>query len=293
MQGPRGSHPPPLRPHSGGPSSETNGHGSKPMGSHFGVGAPPILEPILVMGMFTGGYRVLTHSHITNLRSLVHPEIDTKLHPGITPIGKLTHCSLGLAVTIQSCTSRVTCGTKMEVTLKGMPWVLCKKPGQFLLWASLRVCKTASTHASHSKALHQHGLWAHFQKGVAAQLPQRRHAWNRGPCPKSGTSLGSGVQCPASSAHPFLAFWTGFLTLGSSPFCFSDVPLFQKATFSAKPYVPPGLARTAWASLHRGLEFEAGQLQVQIPASSADCTKLVSIETTLVSDLENGYIKGK
>ena len=32
------------------------GCGSKPMGSHFGVGAPPILEPILVgIGMFTGG----------------------------------------------------------------------------------------------------------------------------------------------------------------------------------------------------------------------------------------------
>ena len=31
------------------------GSGSKPMGSHFGVGAPPILEPILVgIGMFTG-----------------------------------------------------------------------------------------------------------------------------------------------------------------------------------------------------------------------------------------------
>ena len=31
------------------------GCGSKPMRSHFGVGAPPILEPILVgIGMFTG-----------------------------------------------------------------------------------------------------------------------------------------------------------------------------------------------------------------------------------------------
>ena len=27
------------------------GCGSKPMGSHFGVGAPPILEPILVVGL--------------------------------------------------------------------------------------------------------------------------------------------------------------------------------------------------------------------------------------------------
>ena len=32
------------------------GCGSKPKGSHFGVGAPPILELILVgIGMFTGG----------------------------------------------------------------------------------------------------------------------------------------------------------------------------------------------------------------------------------------------
>ena len=34
------------------------GCGSKPMGSHFGVGAPPILEPIFLgIGMFTGGER--------------------------------------------------------------------------------------------------------------------------------------------------------------------------------------------------------------------------------------------
>ena len=32
------------------------GCGSRPLGSHFGVAAPPILEPILVrIGMFTGG----------------------------------------------------------------------------------------------------------------------------------------------------------------------------------------------------------------------------------------------
>ena len=32
------------------------GCGSKPMGSHFGAGAPPILEPILMgIGMFTRG----------------------------------------------------------------------------------------------------------------------------------------------------------------------------------------------------------------------------------------------
>ena len=34
---------------------KAHGCGSKPMGSHFGVGAPPILEPIVVgIGMFTG-----------------------------------------------------------------------------------------------------------------------------------------------------------------------------------------------------------------------------------------------
>ena len=36
-------------------AEERYGGGSKPMGSHFGAGAPPILEPILVgIGMFTG-----------------------------------------------------------------------------------------------------------------------------------------------------------------------------------------------------------------------------------------------
>ena len=41
---------------------------SKPMGSHFGVGAPPILEPIFVgIGMFTGGYGILTHGHLFEL----------------------------------------------------------------------------------------------------------------------------------------------------------------------------------------------------------------------------------
>ena len=42
---------------------------SKPMGSHFGVGAPPILEPILVgIGMFAGGteFWILTHGHISS-----------------------------------------------------------------------------------------------------------------------------------------------------------------------------------------------------------------------------------
>ena len=40
---------------------------SKPMGSHFGVGAPPILEPILVgIGMFAGGYEILTHGHMSS-----------------------------------------------------------------------------------------------------------------------------------------------------------------------------------------------------------------------------------
>ena len=46
----------------------TSGCGSKPiMGSHFGVGAPPILEPILAgIGMFTGGtIWILTHGQVS------------------------------------------------------------------------------------------------------------------------------------------------------------------------------------------------------------------------------------
>ena len=36
--------------------SASHGHGSKPMGSHFGVGAPPIFVYISGwIGMFTGG----------------------------------------------------------------------------------------------------------------------------------------------------------------------------------------------------------------------------------------------
>ena len=43
----------------------TDYHGSKPLGSHFEIGAPPMLEPILVgIGMFTGGYRGFTHGHL-------------------------------------------------------------------------------------------------------------------------------------------------------------------------------------------------------------------------------------
>ena len=43
--------------------------GSKPMGSHFGVGAPPILEPIFVgIGMCTGGASwILTHGRVSNV----------------------------------------------------------------------------------------------------------------------------------------------------------------------------------------------------------------------------------
>ena len=39
------------------------------VGHHFGVGAPPILESILVgIGMFTGGtIWILTHGHIVSL----------------------------------------------------------------------------------------------------------------------------------------------------------------------------------------------------------------------------------
>ena len=45
---------------------QESGCGSKPMGSHFGVGAPPILEPILVgIEMFTGGTGLLTHGQVS------------------------------------------------------------------------------------------------------------------------------------------------------------------------------------------------------------------------------------
>ena len=41
---------------------------SKPCWNHFGVGAPPILEPISVgIGMFTGGYGILTHGQISRM----------------------------------------------------------------------------------------------------------------------------------------------------------------------------------------------------------------------------------
>ena len=48
------------------PRRKTNGCGSKPIGSHFEVGAPPILEPILVgIGMFTKNkIWLLTHGQI-------------------------------------------------------------------------------------------------------------------------------------------------------------------------------------------------------------------------------------
>ena len=39
---------------------------------HFGIGAPPILEPMLVgIGMFTDGIGVLTHGHLAGLPMLV------------------------------------------------------------------------------------------------------------------------------------------------------------------------------------------------------------------------------
>ena len=50
----------------GGMVEEPFGCGSKPMGSHFGVGAPPILEPTLVgIGMFTHGHLGLSQDRIS------------------------------------------------------------------------------------------------------------------------------------------------------------------------------------------------------------------------------------
>ena len=59
-----------LRPLGAGTSDvETRLWLSKPVGSHFGVGAPPILEPTFVgIGMFTGGtVWILTHGHISSV----------------------------------------------------------------------------------------------------------------------------------------------------------------------------------------------------------------------------------
>ena len=40
--------------------------GSKPIGSHFGVGAPPIL--VYGVGMFTGGtIWILSHGHVSTI----------------------------------------------------------------------------------------------------------------------------------------------------------------------------------------------------------------------------------
>ena len=58
------------------------GCGSKSMGSHFGVGAPLILEPILVgIGMLTGStIRILTHGHLD-----VFPRVHShSLHPSFS-----------------------------------------------------------------------------------------------------------------------------------------------------------------------------------------------------------------
>ena len=56
--------------------TESCGCGSKPMGSHFGVGAPPILVPILVgIGMFTGvTIFLLIHGHTTEFPACVQGE---------------------------------------------------------------------------------------------------------------------------------------------------------------------------------------------------------------------------
>ena len=45
---------------------------------HFGIGAPPILEPILVgIGMFTGGTGFVTHGHVSGQDTFV---VDSIVH---------------------------------------------------------------------------------------------------------------------------------------------------------------------------------------------------------------------
>ena len=73
---------------------------SKPMGSHFGVAAPPILEPILVgIGMFTGGtIWILTHGHFEGTHWQMEPmhihqiKIEASFRAGVDPnsIGRFT-----------------------------------------------------------------------------------------------------------------------------------------------------------------------------------------------------------
>ena len=58
------------------------------MGSHFGVGAPPFLEPSLLgMGIFTGGYGLLTHSHLPVLLLLLLPALQDQLFPELLQQG--------------------------------------------------------------------------------------------------------------------------------------------------------------------------------------------------------------
>ena len=72
---------------------DPNGTGSKTMGYHFGVGAPPILEPILVgIGMFTRAtIWLLTHGQLGRnqgrgiTRGLTQP---TSVMQGISPLCK-------------------------------------------------------------------------------------------------------------------------------------------------------------------------------------------------------------
>ena len=59
------------------------------MGSHFGVGVPPILELILVwIGMFTGGtIWFLTHGHLSSVLEIGHyiPAHASDVSPDMEP----------------------------------------------------------------------------------------------------------------------------------------------------------------------------------------------------------------
>ena len=72
--------------------------GSKPMGSHFGAfGAPPVLEPILVVGLVDvhwGHLEILTHGHFIPFTGFWRPEGEPAMGDASLRNGLLVPCSL-------------------------------------------------------------------------------------------------------------------------------------------------------------------------------------------------------